>query len=187
MSETRQRFSSAVNVTFHTLTALATAAVLSSECALLSPGAHYSLRTPAIGFGVGVMVHGVLDCVPHSYPIRSDVDVVVSLALFACAMICAKKQNLTLLAACFLGAIVPDVLDLAPAIVNHHLGWSLPVVKLFPWHWRRYSGSIYDGSRAVESLSLHLVVVALSAIFLYANRRSLFSFGREHGHVTGEL
>ena len=134
---------------------------------------------------MGVILHGVLDLVPHSYPIRSDVDVVLSLALFACAMICAKRQNLILLAACFLGAIVPDVVDLAPAIVNHHLGWSLPVVKLFPWHWHRYSGSIYDGSHAAESLSLHLVVVALCAIFLYANRRSLFSFGKENGHVAG--
>lgn len=86
-----------------------------------------------------------------------------------------------LLSACYLGALFPDLVDLGPAIVNKRLGWSLPVVKIFPWHWPRYSGSVYDGSRRAESLVYHLLVGGGSLFLLYANRwRLLRRDGRVH-------
>lgn len=144
-----------MNVTFHTLTALATAAVLSSRQEAQtsrSSAARDRLPVLAVGFVAGVIVHGLLDIAPHSYPIRSGADVVLSLSLCAAAIALGKPQHRLLVGACFLGAIFPDLVDLGPAILNKRLGWSVPVVKVFPWHRPQYSGSIYDGSRVYASL-----------------------------------
>src|SRR5690349_9306159 len=167
-----------MNVTFHTLTALATAAVLSSKHIKSASEKVFAFSDKSVlvvGFAVGVVSHGLLDYVPHTYPIRSTVDVALSLVLFAVAIFLAKPHHRLLLAVCFLGSIFPDLIDLAPAILNHHLGWSLPVVGVFPWHWRQYSGSIYDGNRKVESLLAHVLVVSVSLGLIYFYRASLFS------------
>ena len=165
-----------MNVAFHTVAALATAAVLSSR---------YRVRTtlpssgflPAIGFIIGVLLHGLLDYAPHSYPFDSRLDVALSLALASLAISLSKAKNRFLVLACYSGSIFPDLIDLGPAAINRSFGWSLPTVKIFPWHWHRYSGSVYDGSRSLESLLLHIVVVALSIGLLCAHRRALFRVG----------
>ena len=166
-----------MNVTFHTLASLATAAVLCSRLKDTdSPRIFIPTDVPllAIGFAAGVLMHGLLDYAPHAYPIKSAADVALSLAIFSAVLLLAGRRQWLLLSACFLGSIFPDLVDLGPAIVNKGLGWSLPVVKIFPWHWRAYSGSIYDGSRGVESFSYHLIVAGGSLILLYAFRHELF-------------
>src|SRR2546426_6179202 len=89
----------------------------------------------AIGFLAGVLEHGIMDYVPHSYPIPSGIDVVVSISLFILAVACTKPQFRILVTACFIGSVFPDLVDLGPPILNRHLGWTLPTVKVFPWHW----------------------------------------------------
>lgn len=111
-------------------------------------------------------MHGLLDYLPHAYPINSVVDVVLSLALISIMLLLTERGRWLLLGVCFIGAIFPDLVDLGPAIVNIRLGWSLPVFKIFPWHWREYSGSIYDGSRGVESFLYHLIVAGGSLALL---------------------
>jgi len=169
-----------VNVTFHTVAALATAAILSSKrrvrVPVQSPGRDTPFL-PAIGFLIGVLLHGLLDYVPHSYPFDSRLDVSLSLTLASLAIAMSKPKNRLLALACYLGCIFPDLIDLGPAAINKLLGWSLTTVKIFPWHWRRYSGSVYDGSRSLESLSFHIVVVALSIGLLCGYRRALFRVG----------
>ena len=132
---------------------------------------------PVIGFIIGVFLHGLLDYVPHSYPIDPRLDVPLSLALASLAIVLSKPKNRFLVLVCYLGSIFPDLIDLGPAVINKSLGWSLPTVKIFPWHWPRYSGSIYDNSRSLESLIFHIVVVALSIGLLYGYRRALFRVG----------
>ena len=166
-----------MNVTFHVLASFATAAVLSSkrkpadEPRLFAPS---DLPSLAVGFVTGVLMHGLLDYAPHAYPIKSAVDVLLSLALFVVMPLIVRRHHWLLLGVCFLGAVFPDLIDLGPAIANKRLGWSLPVVKVFPWHWREYSGSIYDGSRGGESFLYHLIVAGGSLVLLYAYRRQLF-------------
>ena len=166
-----------MNVTFHTLAALGTAAALSSKEQF---SAHGRTSILLAGFGAGVLLHGVADYLPHSYPIAPGLDTVLSLTLFAAAFAFAKRQHRLLIGACFLGALFPDLVDLGPSIINHRLGWSVPAVKIFPWHWRQYSGSIYDGSRLFDSLLLHLVVIGLSVSLLYTYRRELFALAEDH-------
>jgi hypothetical protein len=47
---------------------------------------------------------------------------------------------------------------------------NLPEVKLFPWHWRQYSGSVYDGSRIAESVAAHLIVSAIALFLIWRSR-----------------
>lgn len=174
-----------MNVTFHTLSALATSAALSSKRRTdVSQRVQVSdgFVICVAGFCCGILVHGLLDYLPHSYPIRSSVDVIFSLALFIATVAFAKGHRL-LVGSCFLGSICPDLLDLGPAILNHQFGWALPVVKIFPWHWQQYSGSIYDGRRALTSFFWHFVVVSVSLKLLWTFRTDLFASERYHATV----
>ena len=156
-----------MNVTFHVLAGIGIAAALSPRKPKVSRIAIVA------GFGVTVCLHGLLDFVPHSYPIKSSIDVMLALLLFAGAFVLAKPHVRGVLVACFLGSILPDLIDLAPGILNRHYGFNLPAVRLFPWHWKQYSGSIYDGSRAAESMAAHLVVSTI-ALFLIWRARDRF-------------
>jgi hypothetical protein len=165
-----------MNVTFHTLLGLATAAVLASRQGQprgLALATSADLPLLGAGFMIGIAAHGALDFAPHSYPIKSAADVLLSLGLFGSALLLTRSRHWLLLVACFAGCIFPDVVDLGPAVLNKRLGWSLPVVTAFPWHRRPYSGSIYDGSRSAESLLYHLVVAGASLGTLYAYGRRI--------------
>ncbi|MEO7509837.1 MAG: hypothetical protein ABIZ95_21500 [Pyrinomonadaceae bacterium] len=170
-----------MNITFHTLAAVSTAVLLSPArkadrpVELTSPSELYRLSA---GFALGILLHGVLDFLPHSYPIHSILDVLLGTLLFATVWIVAARSNRPLLTACFVGAIAPDLIDHTTSILNRRLGWSLPVKKIFPWHWPEYSGSIYDGSYATESLVLHLVVTFVSLGLLYFCRQSFLGFAK---------
>jgi hypothetical protein len=164
-----------MNVTFHIVSAVGAAAVLSAtrkNGTSHQPGSSPNLLVLAVGLVAGVLLHGLLDYAPHSYPIKSVADVGLSLGLLTVAFVMVEPSHRLLLGACSLGAVLPDVVDLGPAIINKQLGWSLPVVKLFPWHWRQYSGSIYDGSRKFESVLCHSLVLAGSLSLLYVYRKS---------------
>lgn len=125
-----------------------------------------------MGFGIALLLHGLLDYAPYSYPIPSALHVPLSLGLWLVATRYAKPQHRILVGICFLGGVFPDLLDLAPPLANRHLGWALPVTEFFPWHWRQYSGSIYDGSHALESVILHSIVIAIALGLLWRFRRS---------------
>ena len=157
-----------MNVTFHVLTGIAVAACLSPR----QPSVK--ITSVIAGFGTTVALHGLLDHLPHSYPIKSTIDVALGLLLFGAAFLFAKPHLRPVLAACFLGCTFPDLLDFAPSILNHNLGLSLPVHKnFFPWHWKQYSGSIYDGSRKTESWLSHITAVAVALSLLW-HRRDLW-------------
>ena len=168
-----------MNVTFHVLASFATAAVLNFPSQTDWRNVS-NLWRYAIGFAAGIAVHGVLDFLPHHYPLRSKVDVALALILLAVFSILAARRNLSLLWICFIGSIFPDSVDLSAGIANKHLGIALPQLpfKVFPWHWKEYSGSIYDGSRAVESGAYHLSVLLICFALLYAYRNSFFKFRR---------
>jgi hypothetical protein len=167
-----------VNVTFHTAGAVATAAFLSSTQARAASGRstpRHILLIAVIGFVAGIAEHGIMDYVPHSYPIPSSLDVVFSIALFMVAVAQTKPQFRVLVTACFMGSIFPDLVDLGPRILNHHLDWTLPTIKIFPWHWPQYSGSLYHGVKRFQSAVSHCIVIGVSVILCWFYRHSLFS------------
>jgi len=153
-----------VNVTFHVLAGIGVAASLSPREPTVPKIAMVA------GFASTICLHGLLDYLPHSYPIKSSIDVALALLLFGTGLSLAKPHVRPLLVACFLGSILPDLVDLAPGILNRHIGLDMPEVKLFPWHWRQYSGSIYNGSRTAESMAAHLVVSAIARFLIWRAR-----------------
>ncbi len=167
-----------MNVTFHTAGALATASFLSSIQSRPAPdgtAARSSLLIGVVGFVAGVVEHGVMDYVPHSYPIPSGMDAACSIILFTVVVALTKPQFRLLVTACFIGSIFPDLVDLGPPMLNRHLGWSLPSVKLFPWHWPQYSGSLYHGKKRVQSALWHAVVICVCVSLCWLYRHSLFA------------
>ena len=166
-----------MNVTFHALGSFATAAALSlgktENWRSLSAVKKY-----LIGFAAGILVHGILDLLPHQYPIPSKIDVVLALLLLFLFLFISQKQNFPLILVCFAGGIFPDVIDLGPTIVDKYLGISLPRLpfRLFPWHTKQYSGSIYDGSRALESAVYHISFSVICFGLLYVYRKSILRF-----------
>lgn len=166
-----------MNVTFHALGSFATAAVLSLE-KRENRRSLSAVKKYLIGFAVGILIHGVLDLLPHQYPVPSKVDVVLALFLLLLFLFLSQKQNFPLILICFAGCIFPDVIDLGPVIVDKYLGISLPRLpfRLFPWHIKQYSGSIYDGSRTIESAFYHISFLLICFGLLYAYRKSILKF-----------
>ena len=163
-----------MNVTFHAIAAITTASVLSIK----KDESVWNPQKLIVAFISGILVHGVLDISPHDYPIKSNYDVVLAILLFAVTFIFTKKKNYLLLTICFTGAIFPDIIDLSSGIVNRHLGIPFPQLtfKVFPWHRKEYSGSIYDGSCTIETALIHILLVVTCLIILVKQRYKFFRF-----------
>jgi hypothetical protein len=166
-----------MNVTFHALGSFATAAVLSLKITE-NWRSISALKKYLIGFAGGIVVHGILDLLPHQYPIPSKVDVILAPLLLLLFLFVSQKQNFLLILICFAGCVFPDVIDLGPVIVDKYLGIALPRLpfRLFPWHTTKYSGSIYDGSRVVESAVYHILFSLICLSLLYICRKNIFRF-----------
>ena len=159
-----------MNVLFHTLAGGAIAVLLAPQenTKSLSKG----LRC-ASAFVLGILSHGLLDWAPHCYPIASKVDVIVSLAIMIFAFFRSAKAFRPILIAAFVGAILPDVLDLSPAILAKQTGWNVPVFPhFFPWHWKEYSGSVYNGDCATSNW-IHLLLVIVAGLVFWRRRKAL--------------
>ena len=172
-----------MNVTFHTTGALATAAFLSStQVHAVSEDRtvpRCSLLIGVIAVVAGIVEHGIMDYLPHSYPIPSGVDVFVSITLFVVAIGLTRPKFRVLVTACFIGSILPDLVDLGPPILNRHLDWTLPTVRIYPWHWPQYSGSLYHGAKKLQSVVSHSVLIGVCVSLCWFYRHSLFAFASE--------
>jgi hypothetical protein len=163
-----------MNVTFHIIASIAMASIF-----CIKKG-ETSLDLPKflIVFVLGVLVHGVLDYLPHQYPISSKFDVGIALCLFFLTLFFVKKQNCLLLSIAFIGGIFPDLVDLSAGIADKYFGLTLPQLsfKIFPWHWKKYSGSIYDGSREIESAVYHISVLLIGICVLIKTKHKFLRF-----------
>jgi hypothetical protein len=172
-----------MNVTFHLASAIG-----------LGHAASRYVRTPDFSgwygpgdatllapvFALGIFSHGILDGLWHQYPVPMRLDPLLSLILFLLWNAFIQRRFRLLLGVAFLGAILPDLVDLGPAIAGQFglhlpnlsrlLGLHLPAAHLFPWHWPQGSGSIFDGSRRFVSLTNHFIVICFSAVAVWANR-----------------
>ena len=165
-----------MGVTFHALTSVSIAATIAAQTKNPLDGMHLK------GHGVFLLIilcvcilsHGILDVLPHQYPLPASVDVVMSLIGITGVAFCTKKDRRFLLLFCFLGCLLPDVIDLTFPILNRKLGMAFPTYRIFPWHWPAYSGSIFDGRRLFESTCYHSVVVSLCLLIVYVYRHELF-------------
>ncbi|MBL0884224.1 MAG: hypothetical protein IBJ16_12925 [Chitinophagaceae bacterium] len=128
----------------------------------------------------GILSHGILDTIPHCYLIPSKIDASLGLLMIITAIWLCNKQYSIMVLSSFIGCIIPDLIDLSPSIINKQLGWSLPVFdKLFPWHFKQFSGSVYTDDCTISNINHTILVIALGAVCWYKRSvvREMFSKG----------
>jgi len=78
---------------------------------------------------LNVALHGFFDFLPHSHLIPSILDIIIALLIPALFIPFVKEKYLILILICYLGSILPDVIDLG---VFRVLGFG--AFRIFPWH-----------------------------------------------------
>jgi len=162
-----------VNVVFHTISAIGVVAMV-TDTNIVKPGnGRAPIAIAATALLSAVFFHGVLDYMPHCYPVHSKWDVLAGLCVIISVFLWVRNNYRLIVAAAFVGCVLPDVVDLLPAILNKYMGWQLPLKeKVFPWHWKENSGSIYSGNCETSFIN-HWFVVIFVLSLIYARRYDL--------------
>jgi hypothetical protein len=164
-----------MNVLFHTSTAIAIA-VTTIDIDIISDKriiTKKNITTGLLAFVLGVMSHGVLDYVPHCYPINSKIDIFAGLLMIITLTWLTNRSFRPIMFASFVGSVLPDVIDLLPAILNKQLHLNLPILnKCFPWHWKIFSGSIYSKDCMVSTLN-HIGLILSIIIILWLRQKDV--------------
>jgi len=117
-----------LNVAFHELVGIA----LAQEVGARGPGVR--ARSWLAACALAVASHGVLDALPHYYPLPPPwADAVVSVVLVAgwCLLV-PRWMRAPLLLVC-VASLLPDIIDHVGDDLRKHLGIPFPVVpNLFP-------------------------------------------------------
>ncbi|MGB1040218.1 MAG: hypothetical protein ACPGVD_05050 [Flavobacteriales bacterium] len=163
-----------MNVLFHTTAAIGVIAIaVKPNDKVNSLFSNNSFRQGIITFVLGLISHGVLDFAPHCYPINSKADAVISLIIMLLLCVLVKRRYTFAVGMAFLGSVFPDLIDLAPSILNSYLGTSIPEFsKLFPWHWHEYSGSIYSNQCGLSAIN-HTILIAAVTLIVWVKRKNL--------------
>ncbi|MBL7817743.1 MAG: hypothetical protein JNL70_22235 [Saprospiraceae bacterium] len=152
-----------MNVIFHTTVAVGVS-VLLTDTERIEQSKKKIGVTSVLAFITSVFSHGIMDYMPHCYPINSKIDVALSFCLMLFLVFMTDKKYKSIVGLSFLGTVFPDLIDLLPSIINKQLSLNLPIgEKLFPWHWHQYSGSIYNGE-CYASMINHCFLVLIVII-----------------------
>ena len=155
-----------MNVIFHTTTAIGVAVLLTDTTRIDQSNTSKNVFwTSILAFTVGLISHGVLDYIPHCYPVNSKFDAISGLVVILTTTWLTNKKYRLIMGVSFLGCIFPDLVDLSPGIVNKQLGLSLPIInKIFPWHLHDYSGSIYNNNCNNSTLNHMLLLLTICIV-----------------------
>lgn len=162
-----------MNVVFHTVSAVGVVAIVTDTSIIKAANTRTKIALAAMALFSAIFFHGVLDYMPHCYPVDSKWDVLAGLCIMISGFALVRKNYRLIVAAAFVGCILPDLIDLLPAILNKYLGWQLPLApKLFPWHWKENSGSVYIGNCSTSSIN-HWSLIVFVLLIVHARRRDL--------------
>lgn len=161
-----------MNILFHTTAAIGLIATLNStQDKELSTAKMITVGI--VSFAIGVVSHGALDYIPHCYPINSKVDIILGALIIGVLTLMSRPRYRLIVGLTFIGCIFPDLIDLSPQILNKYIGTSLPIQdKVFPWHWERYSGSIFTDDCRTSALNHSLLLLVVAAVCIL-NKESL--------------
>jgi hypothetical protein len=130
-------------------------------------------KISVVGFVLGALSHGILDYIPHCYPINSKVDVISSLIIFLLLIYYVKNKFKILVITTLLGSIFPDLIDLSPGIMNSLFNINLLIFDtIFPWHFQNYSGSIYINNCNISNIN-HVLTILFCLIIFVLNKEKL--------------
>jgi hypothetical protein len=156
-----------MNILFHTTTALSIAVLLTDTRKIehsTNPKKVFAISI--LAFVVGIISHGALDYLPHCYPINSKIDAIAGLIMIISVTWLTNKKYRLIIGLAFAGCIFPDLVDHLPSILNKEFGFSLPIFeKIFPWHVKEYSGSIYSGNCNISNLNHALLLLTIAIVF----------------------
>ncbi|AQS93676.1 hypothetical protein BXQ17_06225 [Polaribacter sp. BM10] len=159
-----------MNVIFHIATGVTIFSVVSKREIMEN---QISLPLYFFSFVLGVISHGILDYIPHCYPLNSKVDVILGLFLMLFLIYAVKMHSKLLILVVLFGCIFPDIIDLSPGILNSIFNINLPIFdNIFPWHFHEYSGSIYIDECSVSNIN-HLLTLIFCTIIIYLNRMNI--------------
>lgn len=116
-----------MNITYHTMVAIASALVIAKIIPEKEKVKIYKVGT--IGLAVNILLHGILDIVPHNYPLTMIKDGFIALFLIALSIFFMKSKYRLLTLWCIGGALLPDVID--KILIR-----NISIIKsyVFPWH-----------------------------------------------------
>jgi hypothetical protein len=100
---------------------------------------------------VSFLSHGVLDGLKHGYPFSPVLDIALGASIAVGWCLAVRGRFVLLFAAVFFASVLPDLIDLAPAMLKPKLGIDLHLEaggRIFPWHWPDGSGSMFPNSSA---------------------------------------
>lgn len=161
-----------MNVLFHTTAAIGVAVMLTDTRAK-NNSTKQTVLLSGLAFIVGVASHGALDYIPHCYPINSKFDAIAGLTVIIALTILSNKKYRPIVGLAFIGSIFPDLIDLSPQIINKYLGLNFPISqKLFPWHWEKYSGSIFINDCNVSTVN-HLILILVVTVICWLRKTDI--------------
>ncbi len=169
-----------MNELFHVISGVGIAAML-TDTEAVNDKSSLQNKVPVIfyAFSAGIITHALLDYLPHTYPIKSKTDAIVSIIVAAFLIILSKRSYRLIVAASLFGCTLPDIIDIGPKMLHAYFGLAVPIhTQLFPWHWPAYSGSLYNQGYTVSAIDHGLFFILLLIIFLTRRKhlRNLFSF-----------
>jgi hypothetical protein len=156
-----------MNILFHTTTAISVAVLLTDTNRIKqATNSKIIYWTSFFAFTVSLISHGALDYIPHCYPINSKFDAIAGLTMILITIWLTNKKYRLIIGLAFAGCIFPDLVDHLPSILNKEFGFSLPIFeKIFPWHVKEYSGSIYSGKCNISNLNHSLLLLTIAIVF----------------------
>jgi hypothetical protein len=149
-----------VNLVFHTVFSISA----SSICAKKIVEDNRPLKYLTLGFIGNLVGHGIMDIIPHDYPLTLKTDIPISFAIFLLSMILVNKRYITSVLFCFLGGVLPDLIDKAffPII-------GLRYLKVFPWHWSAIINFFYKWYTPSMFKVFNILAIIVSFALLLVN------------------
>lgn len=150
-----------MNLVFHTIFSIST----SSICAKKIVEDDKTLKHLTLGFIGNILGHGIMDLIPHNYPFTIKSDLPISFLIFLLSIIFVKREFLTSVFFCFLGGILPDLIDKAFFSI---IGMSN--FKIFPWHWPTTINFFYKwyfyNNWIFKPFNILVLIVSISLLLL---------------------
>lgn len=156
-----------MNITYHTVLGVASTSVMTKIIPEEDNIKIYKIGT--IGVGINILLHGILDILPHNYSLTMIKDGIITLFLIAVAMFFVNNKYRLLTLCCVGGAILPDVID---KIIIRNI--STVNFYVFPWHNAEIINNFYLVYLKIIPMQYFgitdIVVVGISLLFLILYR-----------------
>ncbi|WP_142414294.1 hypothetical protein [Hathewaya massiliensis] len=94
-----------MNLTYHTLVGVTTSTVISNN------NHNINIKNIWIPILLNILLHGLMDIIPHNYPLSLFIDCVFTSILILLVLIFFNKRKYKITLICVFGAIIPDIID----------------------------------------------------------------------------